>query len=268
MNNKDTILSSFNDWDNAIGGFAPGQFIILAARPAMGKTAFLLSLIKKITVMQNIPTALFTLEMSNVQMVRKLLANVFNSDINGFVMTLPKDEQEDMEIVVQRVLKDTPLNLDEIPSLTFEDIQNKITDLKNKGVKIAFIDYIQLINGFSKDIDLTVASLKRLAEENQITLIATSQMRKCDNIILSDGSLNSEEADKVIDDAYKKYADIVAVIHRPEYYIIPEWGTENNHKNIAEIYFIKNTASDVKMIQMKFYCNMAKFTNLPQDNNN
>lgn len=195
------------------------------------------------------------------------MTNVFNSDIEGFVRSLPEDEQKDMQFVAQRVLKGTPLNLDQTPSLTLEDIQNKITDLKTKGVKIVFIDYVQLINGFAKDIEQALASLKQLAEENHITLIAISQMSKSENMIFTDGSLNFEEADRIIGDEYKKHTDIVAVIHRPEYYIIPEWGTENAHKNVAEIHFIKNACSEVKLIQMKFYGNMAKFTNIPQDNN-
>lgn len=267
MNNQDTIFTGFKDWDEAIGGFALGKFIIIAARPAMGKTAFLLSLIKKIAVMRNIPTAFFTLEMSNKQIIQRLISNTFNSDISGFVMSLPDDEQADMGDLAHRLLKDTPLDLDETPSLTLEDIQNKITDLKSKGVKVVFIDYIQLINGFTKDIEQHLASLRQLAEDNHITLIATSQMSKSDNIILTDGSLDTEEADKVIDNAYKKHADIVVVIHRPEYFIIPKIGTENTHENIAEIHFIKNACSGVKMIQMKFFGNMAKFTNILKDNN-
>lgn len=73
MNNLGTIYSRFKEWDNAIGGFVPGQFIIVAGRPAMGKTAFALSLIKKIAVIQNIPTALLTMEMSNAQNSEKTL---------------------------------------------------------------------------------------------------------------------------------------------------------------------------------------------------
>ena len=158
-----------------------------------------------------------------------------------------------------KVLKDTPLYIDDTFNLSLEELDKKIAELKAKGIKIVIMDYIQLIAGFEKDVELTLMTLKQIAENHEITIMALLQMHKSDMKIESDGSLDLNTTAQTLEEAYIKYADIVSVIHRPEFYLKSE--TSFLNKNIAEIHFIKNFHCDKKYIALDFRAGSGNFSN-------
>lgn len=260
MNNKtvkETIYSGLKNWDETIGGFVSGQLIIVASCPAMGKSALAITLTKKLAIIQNIPVAYFSLEMAKPQIVKKLIKNIFNCSAD-FLCEPPQDELDDCAILAQRVFKDTHLYLDDTLGLSLKDLDTKIAEQKAKGLKVVIVDYIQLIDGFDKDVEFVLATLKRIAEEHEISIIALSRMSRSNKGILPDGTLDVDACRQILDESYIKYADIVSVIHRPAYYSKEIWSSQCRH--ITEIYFVKNNHSDTKCIKLKFDGASAKFS--------
>lgn len=264
MNNvKEPILSGLKDWDDAIGGFVPGQFVIICARPAMGKSAFSITLAKKIAIVRNIPLAYFSMEMVNHQIIRKLIANIFNCRTPALIGSNSFDEADDIDALAPKVLAGVPLYLDDEARLSLQKLENKIVELRHNGVRIVIIDYMQLLDGFEEDKELSLIKLKKIAEDYEIAIVALSQINRSDMIIMPDGSLDAGVSKQILDDPYTKYADIVSVIHRPEFYQKSE--TPYWNKNIAEIHFIKNVHCDTKLIKLNFDAKFAKFSNLRED---
>lgn len=253
------IYSGLKDWDEAIDGFVPGQLIIVAGRPAMGKTAFAITLLKKLAIIRNIPVAFFSLEMTSPQIVMRLLANIFNCSPH-YLREGPQCEIDDCTIMAERVFKDTPLYLDDTLKLSLKTIDAKIAELKSEGIKVVIIDHIQLIGGFNKDVEIALATLKQIAEKHKISLIALSQVSRSDMEILPDGTLDVESSRHIFGEKYSKYSDIISVIHRPAYYSEEIWSSQYRH--IAKIHFVTNNHSDTKCIKLKFDDASAKFSNI------
>lgn len=251
------IYSGLNAWDEETGGFVPGQLIIVAGRPAMGKTAFAITLLNKLAVIRNIPVAFFSLELTSLQIVRRLWANVFSGSSDN-LREEPQDKIDDYVILGERVLKDTPLYLKDTPMLSLEALEAEIVKLKSEGIKVVIIDYLQLIEDFFKDGEVTLATLKQIAEKHKISLIVLSQVNKSDMAILPDGTLDVESSIHIFCKKYGKYTDIISVIHRPEYYRGDMQSNPNQH--IAEIYFVKNSHCTAKCIKMNFNSASSKFT--------
>lgn len=261
MNNvNEPISSGLKDWDDAIGGFVPGQFVIIGGRPAMGKSAFTITLAKKLAIVQNIPLAYFSLEMVSCQIIRRLIVNIFNCVTSALIGFNSFDKADDIEVLAPKVLEGAPLYLDDDPRLSLQKLENKIVKLRENGIRIVIIDYMQLLDGFMEDIELSLSQLKKLAEENEVTIIALSQISKSDMKIMPDGVLDSKASKQIFGDSYTKYADIVSVIHRPEYY--QKSVTPYRNINIAEIHFIKNVHCDIKLIKLNFESKFSKFSNL------
>lgn len=252
------IYSGLKDWDEAIGGFVPGQLIIVVGSPVVSKTAFAVTLLKKLAIIRNIPVAFFSLEMTSPQIVLRLLANVFNCSPN-YLREGPQCEIDDRAIMAERVLKDAPLYLDDTPRLSLNALDTKIAELKSEGIKVVIIDYMQLLAGFQKDVELALSTLKRIAKKYKISLIALSQVSRSEIEVSPDGTLDVESSRHIFGEKYGKYADIVSVIHRPAYYS-KMWSSQ--YGDIAEIHFIKNNHCDTKCIKMKFDGASAKFTNI------
>lgn len=225
----------------------------------MGKTAFAITLLKKLAIIRNIPVAFFSLEMTSHQIVLRLLANVFNCSPN-YWREGPQCEIDDRAIMAERVIKDTPLYLDDTLKLSLKALDAKISELKSEGIKVVIIDYMQLLDDLQKDAELALSTLKRIAEEHKISLIALSQVSRSDMEILPDGTLDVESSCHIFGERYSKYADIVSIIHRPAYYSREMWSCQ--YGDIAEIHFVKNNHCDTKYIKLKFASASAKISNI------
>ena len=255
--------------DRITGGWRGGQLVILAARPAMGKTAFVLSMAKNMAVDYNTPVAIFSLEMSNLQLVNRLISNV--CEIEGEKIKSGRLSRQEWEQLNSRVrsLFSAPLYVDDSPSLSILELRTKARRLvKEHGVKIIIIDYLQLMNATGmkfgsreQEVSMISRSLKQLAKELNIPVIALSQLsRKVEE--RNDGNKRPQLSDLRESGAIEQDADIVCFIHRPEYYTRSTTDAENRDiRGMAEFIVAKHRSGSVDDIEMTFVARFARFQN-------
>ena len=218
------LESGFTKLDKMTSGWQNSDLIIIAARPAMGKTAFVLSMAKNIAVNFHNPVALFSLEMSNVQLVNRLISNVCeipSEKIKSGQLADYEWQQLDYKL---RDLLDAPLYVDDTPSLSVFELRTKARRLvREHGVKLIIIDYLQLMNasGMSQEEVSTISrSLKGLAKELNIPIIALSQLNRGVENREGEEGKRPQLSDLRESGAIEQDADMVCFIHRPEYYKI------------------------------------------------
>ena len=264
------VPSGFNKLDKITSGWQSPDLIIIAARPAMGKTAFVLSMAKNIAVDRNIPVAMFSLEMSKVQLVNRLIMNV--GEIDGEKIktgNFTKAEWAQMEERV-RVLEGKPLYLDDTPNLSVFELRSKARKLvKQHQIKLIIIDYLQLMNASGmtfgsreQEISLISRNLKQLAKELDIPIIALSQLNR--NVEGRNGvdGKTPQLSDLRESGAIEQDADMVCFIHRPEYYHIESnEKTGKNYRGVGQIIVAKHRNGATDTIDLKFRAKYAKFMN-------
>ncbi|GHU62092.1 replicative DNA helicase [Bacteroidia bacterium] len=270
------LQTGFKDLDKITSGWQNSDLIILAARPAMGKTAFVLSMAKNMAVNFNIPIAVFSLEMSNVQLVNRLIVNV--TELPGEKIRngqLAPHEWHQLDSKV-RVLYDAPIFVDDTPSLSVFELRTKARRLvKEHKVKCLLIDYLQLMNasGMSfgsreQEVSIISRSLKGLAKELNIPIIALSQLnRSLENRTGRDGfdAKRPQLSDLRESGAIEQDADIVCFIHRPEYYKIFEDEKGNDLRGKAEIIIAKHRNGSTGDVILEFKHEFARFQNLDEN---
>ncbi len=269
------LSSGFKDLDEVTSGWQKSDLIIIAARPAMGKTAFVLSMCRNIAVNNRKPVAMFSLEMSNVQLVNRLITNV--CEIKGDQIKsgkLAPYEWGQLDFKIKDLYK-APLYVDDTPSLSVFELRTKARRLvREYGVELIIIDYLQLMNasGMSyysrqEEVSTISRSLKGLAKELNIPIIALSQLnRSVENRVGVDSNDANSKRPQLSDlresGAIEQDADLVCFIHRPEYYGIKQDNFGRDTKGIADIIIAKHRNGAVKDIRLRFISEYAKFTNL------
>ncbi len=271
------IPSGFTKLDDMTNGWQPSDLIIIAARPAMGKTAFVLSMAKNIAIDNRIPVAMFSLEMSNVQLVNRLIVNV--CEITGEKVRsgkLAPYEWQQLDVKINEMYG-APLYIDDTPSLSVFELRTKARRLvREHGVKLILIDYLQLMNasGMSynsrqEEVSTISRSLKGLAKELKIPIIALSQLnRGIETRIAGADSDEKKDAhrpqlsDLRESGAIEQDADMVCLIHRPEYYKIMKDAYGHSLKGIAEIIIAKHRNGQVGDVRLKFVAEYARFSNV------
>ncbi len=269
------LQTGFNELDKITSGWQNSDLVIIAARPAMGKTAFVLSMAKNMAVSYNYPIALFSLEMSNVQLVNRLIVNT--CEIPGEKIKngqlLPYEwEQLDFKI---KELYDAPLFIDDTPSLSVFELRTKARRLvREHGVKMIIIDYLQLMNASGmqygsreQEVSMISRSLKGLAKELNIPIIALSQLNRG-----VEGRAGAEGKRPQLSDlresgAIEQDADMVCFIHRPEYYKILEDEKGNSLIGLAEIIIAKHRNGATGDVLLRFKSEFARFQNIDDDYN-
>lgn len=267
------VRTGFEGLDKITSGWQSSDLIIIAARPAMGKTAFVLSMAKNMAVNFNVPVALFSLEMSNVQLVNRLIVNV--CELPGEKIKsgrLERYEWEQLDFKLKE-LYDAPIFVDDTPSLSVFELRTKARRLvREHGVKCIIIDYLQLMNasGMSfgsreQEVSTISRSLKGLAKELNIPIIALSQLnRGVENRQGNEGK-RPQLADLRESGAIEQDADMVCFIHRPEYYKIFEDERGNSLKGMAEIIIAKHRNGATGDVRLRFKNEFAKFMNVDED---
>lgn len=267
------IPSGFNRLDAITNGWQPSTLNIIAARPAMGKTAFVLSMAKNMAVDYQKSVAIFSLEMSNLELVNRLVVNV--SEIEGEKIKRGKlVEYEWMQLQSRTTqLVKAPIYIDDTPSLSVFELCSKSRRLKNEHqIDCIIIDYLQLMNasGMSygsreQEVSIISRSLKALAKELNIPIIALSQLNRG-----VEGRTGDEKRPQLSDlresGAIEQDADMVLMIHRPEYYKIMEDRDHNSTEGIAEIIIAKHRSGSVGDVRLRFKKEFIKFTNLDENN--
>lgn len=268
------IPSGFTAIDKETGGWQNSDLIIIAARPAMGKTAFLLSMARNIAVEHKIPLALFSLEMASVQLITRMIAS--ETGISSEKLRKGQMSDEEWEILFRNVseLENAPLFIDETPSLSVFDFRAKCRRLvMQHGVKIIMVDYLQLMTANSgkggagnreQEIATISRSLKAIAKELNVPVIALSQLSRS---VETRPGKRPQLSDLRESGAIEQDADIVSFIFRPEYYKIGVWdndpeGQESPTDNQAELIIAKHRNGATADVRLSFYKNIAKFADL------
>ena len=266
------IASEFHQLDKITSGWQNSDLVILAARPAMGKTAFALSMAKNIAVDQKIPTAFFSLEMSNVQLVNRLIINV--CEIPGEKLKsgqLAPYEWHQLDDQINK-LYGAPLYIDDTPSLSVFELRTKARRLvREHDVKVIMIDYLQLMTasgmGFGsrqEEVATISRSLKGLAKELNIPILALSQLNR--GVTNREGleGKRPQLSDLRESGAIEQDADMVLFIHRPEYYGIKEDEKGRDLRGKSEIIIAKHRNGAVGDVLLNFKGQYARFEN-PDD---
>lgn len=265
------IPSGFDKLDKLTSGWQPSDLIIVAARPGMGKTALTLSMARNMAVGQNIPVAFFSLEMSSVQLITRLISSETGLSSEKLrTGKLEKHEWEQLNVKVKDLEK-APLFIDDTPSLSIFDLRAKARRLASQhGIKMIVIDYLQLMtaggsgkNGNrEQEISTISRNLKALAKELEVPVIALSQLSRA--VETRGGSKRPLLSDLRESGAIEQDADIVAFIYRPEYYKIDEWDDEERSPTQGQGEFIvaKHRNGGLDNIRLKFIGHLGKFDNL------
>lgn len=267
------LETGFTQLDKITSGWQNSDLIIIAARPAMGKTAFVLSMAKNITVNYHQPVAIFSLEMANVQLVNRLISNVCEIPSEKLKSgQLAQYEWSQLDIKVKE-LYDAPLYLDDTPSLSIFELRTKARRLvREHGIKLIIIDYLQLMNANGtktsnrqEEISTISRSLKGLAKELNIPIIALSQLNRNNESREGIDGKRPQLSDLRESGAIEQDADIVCFIHRPEYYKIYEDENKNDMRGMAEFIIAKHRNGAVGHILLRFRGEYIKFTNRDDD---
>ena len=264
------IPSGFTALDKITSGWQTPDLIIIAARPAMGKTAFVLSMAKNIAVDRNIPVAIFSLEMSNVQLVNRLIMNV--CELEGDRIKTGKMSQEETRKLNTKIniMKGKPLYLDDTPSLSIFELRSKARKLvREHGVRMIIIDYLQLMNASgtsfgSREQEVSIISrgLKGLAKELDIPIIALSQLNRGVEARQGVEGKTPQLSDLRESGAIEQDADLVCFIHRPEYYhLYNDDKTGKDLRGLAQIIVAKHRNGATDSIWLRFRGKYAKFQN-------
>ncbi|MBT0608999.1 replicative DNA helicase [Aequorivita echinoideorum] len=268
------VPSGFTKVDKLTSGWQPSDLIIIAARPGMGKTALTLSMARNIAVEHNIPVAFFSLEMSSVQLITRLISSETQLSSEKLrTGNLEKHEWEQLNVKVKGLEK-APLFIDDTPSLSIFDLRAKARRLSSQhGIKLIIIDYLQLMTaggsqkGGNREQEISTISrnLKALAKELNIPVIALSQLSRA--VETRGGSKRPLLSDLRESGAIEQDADIVSFIYRPEYYKIDEWDDEEHTPTAGQAEFIvaKHRNGGLDEIRLKFIGHLGKFESLDQD---
>jgi replicative DNA helicase len=265
------IPSGFDKLDKLTSGWQPSDLVIVAARPGMGKTAFTLTMARNVAVNSNIPVAFFSLEMSSVQLITRLISSETGLSSEKLrTGKLEKHEWEQLNVKV-KTLEKAPLFIDDTPSLSIFDLRAKARRLASQyGIKMIMIDYLQLMTaggsqkGGNREQEISTISrnLKALAKELEIPVIALSQLSRA--VETRGGSKRPLLSDLRESGAIEQDADIVSFIYRPEYYKIDEWDDEERSPTEGQGEFIvaKHRNGGLDNIRLKFIGHLGKFDNL------
>ena len=263
------IPSGFTNLDRVTSGWQQSDLVICAARPGMGKTAFALTMARNIAVEHNTPIGFFSLEMSSEQLVNRLIA----SEAELGASKLRKGDLADHEMVQLhekiKHLTEAPIFIDDTPALTIFELRAKARRLvKNHGVKIIMIDYLQLMQAGGnsgnreQEISTISRSLKGIAKELKIPVIALSQVNRGVESRTGVGSKRPMLSDLRESGAIEQDADIVTFIYRPEYYKIYEWDNGDDSRGQGELIIAKHRNGSLKNVRLKFIAEFAKFSDL------
>ncbi len=267
------VPSGFMALDRVTMGWQPSDLVIIAARPSMGKTAFVLSMARNMAIDHQAPVAFFSLEMSAVQLMMRLIVaetGLYSNDIKSGRLT--PEQWRHLESAT-KPLGTAPLYIDDTPALSVFEFRSKARRLKiHNDIKIIIIDYLQLMTGNQdsksngnreQEVAFISRTLKAIAKELNVPMIALSQLSRATE--QRGGSKRPQLSDLRESGAIEQDADIVAFIHRPEYYGM---NTDENGlptAGMAEIILAKHRNGAVCDVKLRFLKDQARFADMEAD---
>ena len=257
------IATGFTDLDYKLSGLHPSELIIVAARPAMGKTAFVLNIAQKAAVRDHVPTAIFSLEMSKEQLVTRMMA--MEAMVDSQSIRTGDLQETDWEKIMESAgtIGRSPLIIDDTPGITIAELRSKCRRYKQiHGLDLIIIDYLQLMSGSNsrknesrqQEISEISRSLKGLARELNVPVLALSQLSRAVEQRTDKRPMLSDLRES---GAIEQDADIVIFLYRDEYY-----NKDSEFKKQAEIIIAKQRNGPVGTVNLAWLGEYTKFANL------
>ncbi len=265
------VPSGYTHLDRTTLGWQPSDLIIIAARPSMGKTAFVLSMARNMAIDHEKPLAFFSLEMGATQLMQRLIVAESGLDSKDLRSgRLSPDQWKHLEASV-RPLASAPLFIDDTPALSIFEFRSKARRLKTQfDIQCIVIDYLQLMTGSQdtrgnreQEVAFISRSLKAIAKELNIPILALSQLNR--SVESRGGSKRPQLSDLRESGAIEQDADIVAFIHRPEYYGLTTDEDGLPTQGMAEIILAKHRNGEVGTIKLRFRKEQARFLDYDAD---
>lgn len=273
-NQKDGLTgvpSGFTALDRVTSGWQKSDLVIIAARPAMGKTAFVLSVLRNAAVDHSRPVAIFSLEMSSVQLVNRLISSEAELDSEKIKKGSLADHEWAQLVHKTAKLSKAPLFVDDTPALSILELRAKCRKLKAQhDIQMVVVDYLQLMSGDSKsgggggnreqEIASISRALKKIAKELSIPVIALSQLSRA--VETRGGDKRPQLSDLRESGAIEQDADMVMFLYRPEYYGITEDEGGASTAGVGEVIIAKHRNGSLENVKLRFIGKYTKFMDL------
>ncbi len=279
MRNNDStfngVPSGIRAIDEKTGGWQKSDLIILAARPGMGKTSFVLSIARNAAIEYKMPVAFFSLEMSATQLVHRLFS--IESGISAERIAKGKLSETEWIVLMDKInkLNDDNLIIDDTPALSIFDLRAKCRRLKHqRDIQLIIVDYLQLMQGDSdgdrgkakgnreQEISYISRSLKALAKDLQVPVIALSQLSR--EVEKRAGFKRPQLSDLRESGSIEQDADMVMFIYRPEYYQLDTFEDNTPSNGLADLMIQKNRHGATENIRIRFQSQFTKFTDMEE----
>ncbi len=256
------VPTGFIDLDYKTSGFQPSDLVLIAARPSMGKTAFVLNIVQHIALRKNLPCMIFSLEMSSEQLVQRMLA--MDTGIDSQKLRTGNLADSDWDQLIRGVVSvaDSHIIIDDTPGISVTELRSKCRKVKlEKGLSIIIIDYLQLMTGSGRksdnrqqEISEISRSLKALAREMEAPVVALSQLsRACESRTDHRPMLSDLRESGAIE----QDADIVMFLYRDDYY-----NKDTEHPNEAEVIIAKQRNGPIGTVNLMWKPEVTKFVNI------
>lgn len=262
------VPTGFHDLDRLTSGWQKSDMIVLAARPGMGKTAFVLSMARNTAIQFGKGVAIFSLEMSNVQLAKRMMA--METGISSEKLRKGFTGEDDWKKFHDNIgsLTNAPIYVDDTPALSIFELRAKCRRLKmsDPPIELVIIDYLQLMTAGTKggnreqEISTISRSIKEIAKEINVPIIALSQLSR--SVETRGGDKRPMLSDLRESGAIEQDADMVCFIYRPEYYEMYQDEAGNSTEGIAEIIVAKHRNGSLDNVKLRFVKELTRFDNL------
>jgi replicative DNA helicase len=263
------VPTGFSALDRVTSGWQPSDLVIVAARPGMGKTAFVVSAMRNAAVDFKKPVAIFSLEMSSLQLVNRLISAEAELDSEKIKKgNLADYEWQQLNSKIS-ALSSAPIFIDDTPALSIRELRAKCRRLKSQhDIQLIIIDYLQLMSGNDggkggnreQEIASISRALKGIAKELNIPVIALSQLSR--SVETRGGDKKPQLSDLRESGSIEQDADMVIFLYRPEYYKITEDEMGNPTQGMGEVIIAKHRNGSLETVQLKFIGKFTKFADL------
>ena len=264
------VPSGFSSLDRITSGWQSSDLVIIAARPGMGKTAFVVTAMRNAAVDFNHPVAIFSLEMSNVQLVNRLISAEAELESDKIKKGTLADYEWEQLVHKTAKLSSAPIFIDDTPALSILELRAKCRRLKAQhNVKLIIVDYLQLMTGDStrgnsgnreQEIASISRALKNIAKELDVPVLALSQLSRA--VETRGGDKRPQLSDLRESGSIEQDADLVMFLYRPEYYGITEDENGQPTHGLGEVIIAKHRNGSLDTAQLKFIGKYTKFTDL------
>jgi replicative DNA helicase len=260
------VASGFNDLDEMTSGFQPADLVIVAARPSMGKTAFVLNIAQHAAIEDHVPVAFFSLEMSKESLVQRMLTAEARVDSQRLRRGLLRDDEFPMLARAAGILSSAPVWIDDTPGLTLLEMRSKARRLKaDSGIGMVVVDYLQLMQGPAnsesrqQEVSQISRGLKALAKELNVPVVALSQLSRAPE--QRTGDHRPQLSDLRESGAIEQDADLIMFLFRQEMYDGPVDKDGNNIEGKAELIVGKQRNGPTGNVNLHFYKQYTRFAN-------